>query len=169
LRLAQRDKVPDHSWLSKTRSRLPHEVHEQVFGWVLNLVAERGLVKGERIGIDASTRPRVAAIQVEQVESDTPIKHLAQMLAHERGAEAFMYYRERPAIVQANQRAMFKDIVEAGRFRSPPVRLAVFVRSFQLSRRALFHKKSASARSQPSDDAPEGNVGCFELAPHFAR
>jgi len=35
LRLANRDKVPDHSWLSKTRSRLPHEVHEQVFGWIL--------------------------------------------------------------------------------------------------------------------------------------
>ena len=34
LRLASRDKVPDHSWLSKTRSRLPHEVHETVFGWV---------------------------------------------------------------------------------------------------------------------------------------
>ena len=49
LRLANRDKVPDHSWLSKTRSRLPHEVHEKVFGWVLALVAERGLVKGERI------------------------------------------------------------------------------------------------------------------------
>ena len=27
LRLANRDKVPDHSWLSKTRSRLPHEAH----------------------------------------------------------------------------------------------------------------------------------------------
>jgi hypothetical protein len=27
--------VPDHSWLSKTRSRLPAEVHEQVFAWVL--------------------------------------------------------------------------------------------------------------------------------------
>ena len=26
--------------LSKTRSRLPHEVHEKVFGWVLALVAE---------------------------------------------------------------------------------------------------------------------------------
>ena len=50
LRLAHRDKVPDHSWLSKTRSRLPHEVHEQVFGWVLNLVAERGLVKGAHSG-----------------------------------------------------------------------------------------------------------------------
>ncbi len=42
LRLANRDKVPDHSWLSKTRSRLPHEVHEQVFGWILKLVAEQG-------------------------------------------------------------------------------------------------------------------------------
>ena len=27
------EKVPDHSWLSKTRGRLPHEVHERVFGW----------------------------------------------------------------------------------------------------------------------------------------
>jgi len=50
LRLSNRDKVPDHSWLSRTRSRLPHETHEKVFGWVLKLVAERGLVKGERIG-----------------------------------------------------------------------------------------------------------------------
>ena len=55
LRLGSRDKVPDHSWLSKTRSRLPHEVHEKVFGWVLALVGERGLVKGERIGVDGST------------------------------------------------------------------------------------------------------------------
>jgi transposase-like protein DUF772 len=29
LRLATREKVPDHSWLSKTRSRLPHAVHEK--------------------------------------------------------------------------------------------------------------------------------------------
>ena len=32
VRIGSRDKVPDHSWLSKTRSRLPHEVHEKVFG-----------------------------------------------------------------------------------------------------------------------------------------
>ena len=50
LRLAHRDKVPDHSWLSKTRSRLPHEVHEQVFGWVLNLVASGSASR-------SSTRP----------------------------------------------------------------------------------------------------------------
>ena len=27
--------VPDHSWLSKTRTRLPREVHVAVFDWVL--------------------------------------------------------------------------------------------------------------------------------------
>jgi transposase len=63
LRLGNRDKVPDHSWLSKTRSRLPHEVHEQVFGWVLALVAERGLVKGEQIGVDGSTMEANAALR----------------------------------------------------------------------------------------------------------
>ena len=31
LRLGTTEPVPDHSWLSKTRSRLPLEVHEAVF------------------------------------------------------------------------------------------------------------------------------------------
>ena len=30
LRLENREKVPDHSWLSKTRGRLPREVHDTV-------------------------------------------------------------------------------------------------------------------------------------------
>ena len=63
LRLASRDKVADHSWLSRTRSRLPHEVHEEVFGWVLALAAEHGLVKGERIGVDGSTMEANAALR----------------------------------------------------------------------------------------------------------
>ena len=53
LRLESRDRVPDHSWLSRTRARLPHEVHTAIFDWVLALIAEAGLVKGERIGVDA--------------------------------------------------------------------------------------------------------------------
>src|SRR5437764_9064043 len=35
LRLGTTEPVPDHSWLSKTRSRLPLEAHEAVFAWVL--------------------------------------------------------------------------------------------------------------------------------------
>src|SRR6202046_3024332 len=33
LRLSNVEEVPDHSLLSRTRSRLPHEAHEKVFGW----------------------------------------------------------------------------------------------------------------------------------------
>src|SRR6476619_3785792 len=54
LRLGTTEPVPDHSWLSKTRSRLPLEVHEAVFVWVLERLAAHGLIKGDRIGVDAS-------------------------------------------------------------------------------------------------------------------
>jgi transposase len=63
LRLGTTEPVPDHSWLSKTRSRLPLEVHEAVFAWVLQRLAEHGLIKGERIGVDASTMEANAALR----------------------------------------------------------------------------------------------------------
>jgi hypothetical protein len=86
LRLGSRDKVPDHSWLSKTRSRLPHEVHEKVFGWVLALVGERGLVKGERIGVDGSTMEANAALRsiVRRKNGETYRQMLTRM-AQESG------------------------------------------------------------------------------------
>jgi transposase len=63
LRLGTTEPVPDHSWLSRTRSRLPLEVHEAVFTWVLQQLAEHGLLQGERIGIDASTMEANAALR----------------------------------------------------------------------------------------------------------
>jgi len=86
LRLGSRDKVADHSWLSKTRSRLPHEVHEKVFGWVLALVGERGLVKGERIGVDGSTMEANAALRsiVRRKNGETYRQMLTRM-AQESG------------------------------------------------------------------------------------
>jgi transposase len=63
LRLEATDRVPDHSWMSKTRGRLPHEVHEQVFAWVPALIGAHGLVRGERIGVDASTLEANAALR----------------------------------------------------------------------------------------------------------
>ncbi|MDO9713941.1 transposase [Paracraurococcus lichenis] len=62
LRLGEREPVPDHSWLSRTRARLPLEVHDAVFTWVLKRLTERGLIKGERIGVDASTMEANAAL-----------------------------------------------------------------------------------------------------------
>ncbi len=88
LRLANRDKVPDHSWLSKTRGRLPHEVHEKVFDWVLALVAARGLVKGERIGVDGSTMEANAALRaIVRRDSGETYREMLTQMAKESGVE----------------------------------------------------------------------------------
>ncbi len=86
LRLGTRDKVPDHSWLSKTRSRLPHEVHEQVFSWVLSLVAEGGLVKGDRIGVDGSTMEANAALRtIVRRETGETYRQMLTRMAQDSG------------------------------------------------------------------------------------
>jgi len=86
LRLGNRDKVPDHSWLSKTRSRLPHEVHEKVFGWVLAVVAEGGLVKGDRIGVDGSTMEANAALRtIVRRGTDETYRQMLTRMAQESG------------------------------------------------------------------------------------
>jgi len=88
LRLENREKVPDHSWLSKTRGRLPHEVHETVFGWVLKLVAEQGLVKGKRIGVDASTMEANAALRtIVRWEDGRTYREMLTQMAKESGVE----------------------------------------------------------------------------------
>ena len=88
LRLASRDNVPDHSWLSKMRSRLPHEAHEKVFGWVLKLVAERGLVKGERIGVDGSTMEANAALRtIVRRDNRETYRAMLTRMAQESGIE----------------------------------------------------------------------------------
>src|SRR5829696_7891740 len=86
LRLEMTDRVPDHSWLSKTRGRLPHEVHERVFGWVLALIAERGLVRGERIGVDASTLEANAALrQIVRRDTGAGYREMLERMAQESG------------------------------------------------------------------------------------
>ncbi len=88
LRLESRDRVPDHSWLSKTRARLPHEVHAAVFDWVLALIAEAGLVKGERIGVDASTMEANAALRnIVRRDTGEGYREMLARLAQESGIE----------------------------------------------------------------------------------
>ena len=88
LRLSNVEKVPDHSWLSRTRSRLPHEAHEKVFGWVLKLVAERGLVRGERIGVDGSTMEANAALRtIVRRDNGESYRAMLTRMAQESGIE----------------------------------------------------------------------------------
>jgi transposase len=55
--------TPEHSSLSKIRGRLDLETHQEVFGWVLKLLAEKRLVKGKTLGVDATTLEANAALR----------------------------------------------------------------------------------------------------------
>jgi hypothetical protein len=46
---------PDHSTISRTRRLVDLETHEAVFTWMLQRLADAGLVKGKTVGIDATT------------------------------------------------------------------------------------------------------------------
>jgi transposase len=86
LRLGTTEPVPDHSWLSRTRSRLPLEAHEAVFTWVLQRLAEQGLVKGDRIGIDASTIEANAALRtIVRRDTGESYRTMLERLAVESG------------------------------------------------------------------------------------
>ena len=86
LRLGTTEPAPDHSWLSKTRVRLPLEVHEAVFAWVLERLAEHGLIRGERIGIDASTMEANAALRaIVRRDDGESYRAMLDRLAKESG------------------------------------------------------------------------------------
>ena len=55
--------TPDHTTISRTRRLIDVETHREVFGWVLGVLADRGLVKGKRIAIDATTLEANAAMR----------------------------------------------------------------------------------------------------------
>ncbi len=53
--------TPDHSTISRTRRLIDLDTHREVFSWVLGVLADRGLLKGQRIAIDATTLEANAA------------------------------------------------------------------------------------------------------------
>jgi transposase len=63
VRIGLDEKTPDHSTISRTRRLIDVETHRAVFNWVLGLLADRGLLKGKRIAIDATTLEANAAMR----------------------------------------------------------------------------------------------------------
>ena len=67
---------------------MPHEVHEKVFEFVLKLVAERGLLKGERIGVDGSTMEVNAAMRsIVRRDAGETYREMLTRMAEESGVE----------------------------------------------------------------------------------
>ena len=57
------ENTPDHSTISRTRRLIDVDTHREVFVWVLGVLADRGLLKGQRIAIDATTLEANAAMR----------------------------------------------------------------------------------------------------------
>jgi transposase len=55
--------TPDHSSLTKIRQRLPLEVHERVFLFVLKVAHEKKLLRGKTVAVDATTLEANAAMR----------------------------------------------------------------------------------------------------------
>ncbi|TVS03665.1 MAG: transposase, partial [Phycisphaerales bacterium] len=80
------DRTPDHSTLSVVRGRIDTETHREVFSWILDRLAEHGLLAGKTIGVDATALEANAAMR-SLVRRDTgeAYNEFLEKLAKESG------------------------------------------------------------------------------------
>src|SRR5450432_4182492 len=83
------EKTPDHVTISRTRRLIDGETHQRIFTWVLERLAQGGLVKGKTIGVDSTTLEANAAMK-SIVRRDTGESYMAYLkrLAEAEGIEA---------------------------------------------------------------------------------
>jgi len=88
LRLAPTDSVPNHSCVSKTHKRLPKEVFDGVFRFILSVAAHKGLLWGEAIGIDSTTVEANASMRsIVRKDSGKGWKDYTKKLAKKAGLD----------------------------------------------------------------------------------
>jgi transposase len=79
--------TPDHSTLTNTRNRLPHEVFEEVFQFVLAIAAGKKLLSGKTVGVDSTLLEADAAMKsIVRRDSGEDWKQYVTRLMREEGA-----------------------------------------------------------------------------------
>ena len=79
---------PEHSTISRTRRLIDLETHRAVFTWVLQVLATADLVKGQTIGIDATTLEANAALRsIVRRDSGETYQEFLTRLAQASGIE----------------------------------------------------------------------------------
>ena len=82
------ESTPDHSTISRTRRLIDVETHRQVFTWVLQLLAQQGLLKGVTMAVDATTLEANAALRsIVRRDSGESYEEFLKGLAAESGIE----------------------------------------------------------------------------------
>jgi len=88
LGLSPTDPVPNHSCVSKTQKRLPKEVYDEVFRFILRVAARKGLLWGEAIGIDSTTIEANASMRsIVRKDSGKGWKDYTKKLAKKAGLD----------------------------------------------------------------------------------
>ena len=80
--------TPNHSSLSRIRTRLDVETHQAAFDMVLAIVAEKGLLDGKSLGVDSTTMEANAALRsIVRRDDGRGYKEFLTDLAKEEGIE----------------------------------------------------------------------------------
>src|SRR6195256_6480851 len=88
VRIALDESVADHSTISRTRRLMDVETHQAVFQWVLAVLAEKKLLKGNTIGVDATTLEANAALRsIVRRDTGERYEEFLVQLAKESGIE----------------------------------------------------------------------------------
>ena len=82
------EETPDHSSLSRIHGRLPLEVHEAMFQFVLKLAAEKSLLRGKTVAVDSTLLEADAAMKsIVRRDTGEDWKTYLRGLAAEAGME----------------------------------------------------------------------------------
>jgi hypothetical protein len=82
------EETPDHSSLTRIHQRLPQEVHEAMFTFVLALAAEKKLLAGTTVAVDSTMLEANAAMKsIERKDTSEDWKEYLRRLAEEAGIE----------------------------------------------------------------------------------
>ena len=88
LGVAPTQATPVHASMTIIRQRLPEKVFDQVFRWVLELLEEKGLLRGQTLGIDATTLEANAAMKsIVRKDNGDDWKEYLRRLAQAEGLE----------------------------------------------------------------------------------
>jgi len=86
LRVGLDETPPDHSTISRTRRLIDVETHREVFTSVLEVLAAKGLLKGQTLGVDATTLEANAALRtIVRRDTGEGYQEFLQRLAQESG------------------------------------------------------------------------------------
>ena len=83
------ENTPNHVTISRTRRLIDGETHQQIFTWVLERLAQGGLIKGKTIGVDSTTLEANAAMKsIVRRDTGESYNEYLKRLADAEGVDA---------------------------------------------------------------------------------